>query len=38
MKASGRLSFQRPLENGLLHKNKFTLKIKKDWTGEMKGV
>lgn len=38
MKASRRLSFQRHLENCLLHKNKFTLKIKKDWAGEMKGV
>lgn len=38
MKASRRLSFQRHLENCLLHKNEFTLKIKKDWAGEMKGV
>lgn len=38
MKASRRLSFQCHFETCLLHKNKFTLKIKKDWAGEMKGV
>lgn len=30
IKASGRLSFNRHLENCSLHKNKFTLKVKKD--------